>query len=246
MSKKKKDNTFDSDWWLYDEILPPDPWAYIVSDFQWSWDILDAVKDFPLDDKHRDIGHFPTTRDSNSEKVRFAVNTVNSLYDKVREKISYKVIDLEFVWHWGEYQKAISILHNAFPQIKGKGGMIEAARLRNDKSDAKMWYALWYEWYKYELQPVKKSRDSFDKYFEDFLTEITHGKRHFPTASVKQQLLKLIEKYKSDNEDLTVVQLTGGFRLNDFNGKVFKKISALAKEKRDELPPVGIGKYPLK
>ena len=56
----KQQPIHDLDWWLHEELLPPDPWAYIVSDFQWGKEILIQLEGFTYDNQNqKPIGHYP-------------------------------------------------------------------------------------------------------------------------------------------------------------------------------------------
>ena len=229
------------DWWYTTEILPPDPWAYIVSDFQWSIGVLSKIeaKEYI---KGKEIGHFPEEDSKYEEKLDFAFNTIKESQQLVREKISHRTIDLEFIWIWGEYQKAFAIIEMIFPEYQRTRSLITHSK-ENNKDDAKQWYVLWYQWHK--KSTGKKDRKSFDIYFEKLLLSIRKGERSIPDSR-QSDVIKLINKYPKDPEDLEWIELTNSFRQKDFNGDLFKTYTYMAEDNKKLLPPVGEEHYPLK
>ncbi len=246
MNKK----TFNNDWWYTTEITPPDPWAYIVSDFQWSIGVLAKIETKDRI-KSIEIGHFPEKDSKYEEKLDFAFNTIKEFQGLVIEKISHRTIDLEFLWIWGEYQKAFTIIEIIFPEYKRTRSMVRHS-IENRKDDAKQWYVLWFEWYK--TSKKKKGRKSFDDFFGKFLLSIKRNERLVP-EHFQNHIMQLIDKYVEnpkdlknleDLEDLKYLEFTKSFKQKDFNGDLLKTYTYMAEDNKDSLPPVGEEYYPLK
>ena len=234
MSKKPK---HAPDWWLHEEILPPDPWAYIVSDFQWGWEILDKIEGFSYKHQEKPIGHYP---DKGSRKsIEFALNTIIQLQSKIKNKISQKTTDTEFLWLWGEYQKALAILEIAFPEYQRTDKAREEGKKRS-KEDARKWYALWYDWYK---NKNGKGRDKFDNYFEKLISDIRTGEREIANRDQIDDVLDLAEKYVDNPQNPDDHVLTSSFRLRKFNSADFNSTLESAKKEKDNFPAVGDENY---
>lgn len=231
---------FIPDWWLRCQILE-DPWASIVSDFQWSDMIISDAEDRLSEYADRPVGHFPDS-DSPRERMEFALNAIYKTAHDIEDKISYKTVDAEFVWKWGEYQKAVAMLMGALPEYDRHQSINGASRERsNSKSLARQWYVLWYEWYKKDRAPKRVSRTLFNEYFSKFLNQLRSEKREI--LGNKNQVLELVESFASNPEDREHLELTAFFTVKFFGKSVARSLEEANKNKH--LPPVGEENYPL-
>lgn len=234
---------FTPDWWQTCEILPPDPWAYIVSDFQWSLDFLVYAEARVKKIVSIPVGHYPETN-SPTKRMEEAYSLAISLRKEIENMISSKQTSLEFAWKWGEYQKEIVILYGVLPKLESQKG-IEQSRVQ--KADikflARQWYSLWYEDYK-KTKQRKISREYFNPIYAKILTEIKRGKRISPAEYTDQvnQLIKatLSNKLTEDRKP----KLTRNILVDFWKEKYQTALSNAIKNK--DLPPFGIESYPLK
>jgi hypothetical protein len=237
---------FRQDWWQICEILPPDPWAYIVSDFYRSDEFFSAAYYRGIKAKKVKIGRWPE-KTSPKARIEYAYSVMLLLKDEIKEKISRQKIDLDFVWKWGEYQKAMAILHGALPGFNQRRGIKKTdSDLSMNKALAREWYTLWYEWYKESRAPKKVSRSIFDKYFEKILLEIRQGKRQLPLFPSQKEMNRIINFYAVAPKDKEDLKLTLFFREHKFTGSKYKAVYKKALENRLILPLVGEENYPLK
>lgn len=232
------------------ELLDPDSvhfsieWSHILSDFDWSQGSITLAEKFVTEYQDADIGHFP---ESNSPKVRidFALNTIYKVFNRVDEKIDARCVDLEFVWIWGEYQKAVAVLQETLHEFDR---YLNVKRSSQDKSAAKdkarQWYMLWYDWYKQQPATKRITRAVFNVYFEELLQELRSRQRSMPKSIDVSEFLAFIENFVSDPEDKKSVQLTAFFTTKFFGNEV-KKALSVAKQNEHLLPPFGENNYLL-
>ena len=245
--KKKKTCTNDEktyDWWLIEEILPPDPWAYIIADFQWADEVIGKIKNHPFLQSNASIQHFPDFDSTHSEKIGFAFNIIEQTTDIVRDKINKKKIDIEFVRYWGEFQKALGILDTLSKEIERSEKIRLGARTKS-KEHAKGWYALWYDHYR--KTTGTKSRKEFDKYFEKILLEIKNSNRNVPSSVNEEALDNLINAFSPSQNGFNSEnpQISDSCRQKKFNGKSLEKSLVNAQRQAEILPPIGEKHYPL-
>ena len=122
---------FKQDWWKICEILPPDPWAYIISDYRWGLDFLIYAQARVQDLDPVDVGHFPEST-SPSIRLKEALSVALQLQEDVEGMISVKVANLEFSWKWGEYQKALAIIYGIVPWVEGQKGMVFSSKQKSN------------------------------------------------------------------------------------------------------------------
>lgn len=233
-----------------EELLDPDnihfsqEWAHILSDFDWSKGSIALAEKFVTDSRDAEIGHFPESN-SPKERIDFALNTIRKLFKRVDKKIDARCIDLDFVWIWGEYQKAVAILQEALPELDRYLNVKRSSQNKSAaKSRARQWYMLWLEWYKQQPSSKRITRDVFNDYFQKLLHELRSGQRDIPRSIATSEFLALIDNFVTDPGDKESVQLSKGFTTK-LSGAPANKALEDAK-KNNGLPPVGIDYYPLK
>lgn len=228
---------------IIEDFLPPDPWQHIVSDVKWATGCIHQINELDVNFDGVELQYWPFENASNLEKLFYAYFTISETQGFVEEKINSKVIDLEFLLLWGEFQKAMAVIENVAPEfIRTKPARKHSRDA--DKEYAQAWYTLWYEAYLKEGN--KKSRKLFDKYFEDLMQEIRTGKRDIHESVNEGGLLTLINEYTKEPEDLAFFQLTNKFRAHKFYGSEFDRVHRTAIKNRGNLPVVGEKYYPLK
>lgn len=216
--------------------MPPDPWAYIISDFQWSDVFFAEMQNRGIKPREAKIGHWPEET-SPKYRLEYAYGIMLNLRGDIKKKVSTKTIDLEFLWKWGEYQKAMAIIHGSLPGLMQRSPE-KSTKKSNLKFAARAWYTLWYDHYQKLKDPKIISREVFNKYFERILREMISNKRDTPLF-----LIELINAYASDPYD-SYFTMSEYFR-GKFTGKEYKSIFEYALRTKDELPPVGEEHYPL-
>ena len=235
-------------WWLTEEILPPDPWAYIVSDFRWADEIIGymSLKSGVEVSEDKPLGHFPKYSEGTHERIKFAYNIILKIEPIIREYISKKEVSVDFIWKWGEYQKAVSILQTLVPEIKKQRGI---KNKDTSKEYARGWYALWHE--NFIKETGKKTRKEFENFFEPFLLELLLGKRSIPTTENSGAVLGLVKEYaapikKGEKYTDKNFKISEGFQQKNFSGRQYRASLELALLNKANLPPVAERLYPLK
>lgn len=243
---------FSQDWWKLCLLDHSKPWAYIVSDYQWSWGVLsEALRRVP-EFNVVEIGHYPETN-SPKEHIIKALSTAYRLQADLESMISVQCVDINFAWTWGEYQKAIALLVGALPDLdKTKSIRFHAKQISEDKAEAREWYALWFEWYKKDRAPRRVYRSTFDKFFVKFLKSLQNDKRTLPPSLSVEEIQNLVSQFKGEPEDNEPEEdkenffLAHFFTTKKFGGEEFKRTLLSARKNAAKLPPVGESFYPLK
>lgn len=240
--KKVKNRQFDPDWWFTSELSEDDPWTYIVADFHHGQNIVRKLSKEGFERGHVVIGGMPESR-SKKESIEFAFSLAANILEDLIEKISRKNTDLEFVWLWGEFQKAIVFLEAARPEFKRMRGL-KAHTLRSKKDDARQWFALWFDWFKNRSIKERKSRKAFESLFINWMQEIRVGKRKMPQSTNQQSVLDLINKIAANPFDKDAFRTAESFSYRKLYGGDLQRLSSEAK-RNNALPPVGEENYPL-
>jgi len=237
---------FNQDWWKVCEITPPDPWAYIVSDFQWSIEFLVYAQTRIAESETVKIGHYPESRKP-SDRLKNALNTALQLQEDIEGMISVKCADLEFSWKWGEHQKYMAIIYATIPRLDNQKQMTRSSKKNaGTKFKARQWYALWLEDYKEKRKGMKVSREMFNPVFAKILSEIRDGQRHI-APEYQDDVIDLVKALLSkENDEQDRPRLTRHFTEIFWADKYDLALNEANKNKLS-MPPYGTEDYePIK
>ena len=201
----------------------------------------DALEKYP-EYKLVKIGHYP---ESTSPKTRIqeALGIVSQLKNDIEDMISVKCICLEFAWKWGEYQKAVAILHGALPATNQRAGLKKSNQhFQRIRAEAREWYMLWFEEYKVERPNKRNSREDFHSWFIPILEQINSGERHIPDKW-KAKVIKFLEVMMSYADGQS--GLTGHFTNKRFHGVRLLNALDAGKANIKKRPPHREKDYPL-
>ena len=231
---------FQPDRWEDVQVDPDGFWNEIEKEFEDGFSTLEVFLERKFEYDSVSIGGRIEIKQP-EEKIDYAFSAGMSLLSIVQQKIIPRTIDTEFVWSWGEFQKAIAVLNETYPAFKTNEMLREEAKARR-KDRARQWYALWYELYlnsKYE----PKSRVAFNQFLENFLTELKFSKRVPKRGSNLRDLIILINQLSSP-EVKDCVRLPKSFSTDGMsNAKVLQFLQD-ARSGGHPFPPVGEEFYP--
>lgn len=238
--------TPDTEWWQHcNDRDGADAWEHMALDYRHALKVLKDISNkdiFPCSGVV--IGGIPSMPNP-KERMDYAYNVALNLMEEIEQHLLHKTITVDFLWSWGEFQKAIATLNATLPELLIDRGLRKHNQ-NQSKENQRQWYARWYEYYLSLENEPNKNRKKFETYFEKILNEIRSGKR-FVDLENKQYIIDFIMRYydyEEDIQDNEELSLTENFRSRKF---LPKEIDKAFKDSflNPFLPPVGEEEYPL-
>ena len=216
---------FDPYWFEKCLIRDDDPWYYIVLDFVDGKLAINAlIKD------SFEIRSAITVSQAESEhphdKVEIALNEAHALLPSIEKKISFKKLDAEFVWYWGEFQKNIGIASSKYSELLGNR---KRGKFDRQVEDKRIWCAL-------NIKNFTGPRKTIEADLAKLAHEVATGKRRAPEGFSREWFAKLLHR-----------DLSKGLKLGHGYARDLDVEAELEKYKqfKGELPPVGFEHYPV-
>ncbi len=183
----------------------------------------------------------PPTNDLKQNLIHH-LNVALDLLPKIQEGIKAREFNAYFVWLWGTFVEAVSIVEALTPYYE-QIAPTEKKSYEDEKFDEKRWFALWYLHHKAEIEADGQyaSRESIANKVEESLRDLWIGKLD-PRKEFSKQTTKLLRNMASNEKDIEWFTLSLGFRdkLDSDRLKLFIKD---VQRDTEGLPPVGNDLY---